>query len=82
MIIHFDGEWHCVECQGRCQLLGDSLELTRFVRNICEYFAFNGWTPSQVEAPLSALYGDRWHDFRRRALNSMKKFRIARDKAD
>ncbi len=56
---HFDGEAHCIECRGRCALAGESLQLTRLVRNVCEFLAYTAhWIPPQIEEHLRSLVKD------------------------
>jgi hypothetical protein len=56
---HFDGEAHCIECRGKCVLSGDSLELTRLVRKLCEFLSYGaGWIPPQIEDHLRSMVKD------------------------
>lgn len=38
---HFDGEHHCVECDGPCRLEGDALLATQLVRFVFEQAEIN-----------------------------------------
>lgn len=56
---HFDGEAHCIECRGVCNLEGESLRLTRFIRKVCEFLSYaDHWIPPQIEEHLRSMVRD------------------------
>ena len=56
---HFEGTFHCIECRGQCRLTGESLRMTTFVRNVCEFLAYTDyWIPPQIEEQLRSMVRD------------------------
>jgi hypothetical protein len=71
---HFEGTEHCIECEGRCQLTGEDMALSEFLRNTFEYFSWDhkDWMPPNLEKYGAELLGPRWLEYRKHGQEVMR----------
>lgn len=77
---HFDGSAHCVECGGPCTLTGDSLYLTRVVRDLLESHVVRdgrAWFGYSLRLTIAEAGGDP-DKLARRAEDGLASFRASR----